>query len=118
MDIAFPFYINREGLIAGAVYEDHIRQMIELVLFTAPGERVNRPDFGCGVDRLVFEAASQELVTATQALVQSELQRWLGDLIQVEGVSVALENSTLLITIRYIIIQTNQRRVDQFKQLI
>jgi phage baseplate assembly protein W len=118
MDISFPFYINREGLIAGATYEDHIRQMIELVLFTSPGERVNRPDFGCGVDRLVFEAASQGLVTATQALVQSELQRWLGDLISVEAATVVLEDSALLITIRYVVIQTNQRRVDRFKQLM
>jgi phage baseplate assembly protein W len=116
MEIAFPFYINREGLIAGAAYDEHIRQMIELVLFTAPGERVNRPDFGCGIDRLVFEATSEGLVTAAQAMVQSELQRWLGDLIQVEAVNVVLEDSTLLVTIRYMIIRDNQPRVDQFKQ--
>ena len=66
--------------------DDHIRDLIEQVLFTAPGERVNRPNFGSGLLQLVFAPNSDELAAATQFLVQGALQQWLGDLIQVEGV--------------------------------
>ena len=118
MDIAFPFYINQQGLIADITYDDHIYQMIEQLIFTSPGERVNRPGFGCGLDRLVFAAGGDEMVTVTQSMVQGELQKWLGDLIRVEAVQVKMEESTLLVTIRYIVLRSNQRREDQFKWAI
>lgn len=118
MEIAFPFYINKQGLVAGATYDDHIYQMIEQLIFTAPGERVNRPDFGCGLDRLVFAAGGDEMVTVTQSLVLGELQKWLGDVIRVEAVQVQMEESTLLVTIRYIVLNSGQRREDLFKQAI
>ena len=62
--------------------------MIEQVLFTNPGERVNRPDFGCGLQRMVFMPNSQPLAAATQVLVKSALQKWLEKEIQVEKVDV------------------------------
>jgi len=103
-------------LIAGTGYNNHIYQMIEQLIFTAPGERVNRPNFGCGLDRLVFTAGSDEMVTVTQSLVLGELQKWLGDLIRVETVQVRMEESTLSINIRYIVLKSGQRREDLFKQ--
>lgn len=115
MEIAFPFLINREGLIASTGYDQHIYEMIEQLIFTAQGERVNRPNFGCGLDRLVFGAVGNEVVTATQSLVQSELQQWLGDLIRVESVTVDMEESTLKVTIRYVVIRSGDRRVDEFR---
>ena len=85
MQINYPWQTDRRGRTAQADSDDaHIRQLIEQVLFTAPGERVNRPSFGSGLMQLVFAPNSPELATATKFLVQGALQQWLGDLIQVE----------------------------------
>jgi len=115
LEVAFPFYVDSQGLIAGATYDLHVRQMIKQLIFTSTGERVNRPDFGCGLDRLVFAAAGDEMITVTQSMVQSELQRWLGDIIRVIAVDVQLRESTLTVTIDFQILQTGQVRKEVFK---
>lgn len=114
MDFSFPYHLHGYGREAHARYEDHVRQMIEQLLFTAPGERVNRPDFGCGLLQMVFGTLSDVMDAATQALVQSSLQRWLGEVIQVEGVQVVSRDSTLQVTVQYVLRQTQQRQVAQF----
>src|SRR5438552_9556382 len=106
MNIEFPFHFNGRGRTADADTDAHIRDLIEQVLFTAPGERVNRPSFGCGLLRLVFAPNSDELATATQLLVQGSLQQWLGDLIQVDDVQVEHVDATLAVTVRYIVRRT------------
>lgn len=116
MEIAYPFRIDGCGRVAAAGEEEHVRQMIEQLLFTAPGERVNRPDFGTGVMQLVFAPNSQELATATEFTIQGALQQWLGDRIQVEAVQVESEESTLRITVQYILRRTQQRSVAQFSR--
>jgi phage baseplate assembly protein W len=88
--------------------------MIEQVLFTAPGERVNRPDFGCGLQRLVFAPNSDELAAASQFLVQGALQQWLGDLIELNDVEVLSEDARLYINIQYTERRTQQQRTVQF----
>jgi hypothetical protein len=114
MQIDYPFRIDGRGRTAGTDHEDHIHDLIEQVLFTAPGERVNRPDFGSGLMQLVFASISDELATATQFLVQGALQQWLGDLIQVEAVEVESEEATLEVTVQYIVRRNQQRQVAQF----
>lgn len=94
----------------------HIRDMIEQVLFTAAGERVNRPDFGGGVLQLVFQPNGDELTATTQFLVQGGLQQWLGDLIEVNDVQVQHQDSTLLITVVYTLRRTQEQRVVQFSR--
>ncbi len=116
MQIAYPFRIDGRGRVADADYEEHIRQLIEQVLFTSQGERVNRPDFGSGLMQLVFAPNSTELGTATQFLVQGALQQWLGDLIQVEAVEVESQDSTLQITVQYIMQRNQQRQVVEFSR--
>lgn len=101
MHIAFPYRIDERGLTAGATHAEHIRHLIEQLLFTSPGERVNRPEFGTGLMQLVFGPNSDELATATQFLVQGSLQRWLGDFIQIEAVDVESEDSLLKIAVQY-----------------
>ena len=118
MEIAYPFRIDGRGRVAAASEEEHVRQMIEQLLFTAPGERVNRPDFGTGVMQLVFAPNSQELATATEFTIQGALQQWLGDRIQVEAVQVESEESTLRITVQYILRRTRQRSVAQFSRQV
>ena len=114
--IAFPFRMGRGGRTAGADYDNHIRQMIEQVLFTNPGERVNRPEFGSGLSQLVFAPNSQELAAATEYLVQGALQQWLAELIQIEAVGVQSDESTLKITVQYRVLRTQERREAQFSQ--
>ena len=114
MNLDFPYRFDSRGRTADTRDEDHIRDLIEQVLFTAPGERVNRPDFGSGLQRLVFAPNSDELAAATQFLVQGSLQQWLGDLIEVNEVDVQNEDSTLRITVQYIIRRTQQQQTAQF----
>lgn len=109
MNIDYPFHFDGRGRTASTSYEDHIRDLIEQVLFTNPGERVNRPAFGTGVMQLVFAPNSGELAATTQFLVQGALQQWLGDLIQVDAVQVESQDATLRITIQYLIRRTQQR---------
>ena len=116
MNIDYPFHFDGTGRTAAADDDDHIRDLIEQLLFTNPGERVNRPDFGSGLMRLVFAPNSDELAAATQFLVQGALQQWLGDLIQVDGVQVETEDSTLNVTIQYTVRRTQQQQVAQFNR--
>lgn len=114
MQIDYPFHTDSRGRTAGTDPDPHIRDLIEQVLFTAPGERVNRPTFGTGLMQLVFAPNSAELATATQFLVQGALQQWLGELIQVEAVQVESQDSTLRVLVRYIVRRTQQRQTAQF----
>ena len=98
----YPFRIDSHGRAARADEDDHIRDLIEQVLFTNPGERVNLPDFGCGLKQLVFAPNSDVLATATQFTITHSLQKWLGDLITVQSVDVRVEEATLRIEIMYI----------------
>jgi phage baseplate assembly protein W len=116
MDIDYPFHFDKRGRTAETDYSDHIRDMIEQVLFTNPGERVNRPTFGCGLMQLVFAPNSMELAGATQFTVQAALQQWLGDLIEVEAVEVSSEDSTLRVQVRYVIRQSQEPQVAQFEK--
>ena len=97
----FPFHVDGRGRSAETAEDDHIRDMIYQVLFTNPGERVNRADFGCGIKQLVFMPSSDALATATQFLVQGSLQRWLDSVIQVESVEVEAVESELRVTVIY-----------------
>jgi uncharacterized protein len=97
----YPFSIAGDGRATLTLSDDHVRDMIEQVLFTAPGERVMLPDFGCGLLTLVFEPNSELLAAATELLVRASLQRWLGDVIDVRTVSVGNDDSTLVIVVQY-----------------
>jgi phage baseplate assembly protein W len=116
INVAYPYLFSSHGRTATADYESHIRDLIEQVLFTSPGERVNRPTFGSGLLQLVFAPNSVELAGTTQFLVQSSLQEWLGDLIQVTDVEVESIEERLNVTVNYLIRKTQQERVDQFSQ--
>jgi phage baseplate assembly protein W len=118
MEIAYPFRIDGRGRTADAGRDEHIRQMIEQVLFTSPGERVNRPTFGTGLQQLVFAPNSAEIATATEFVVQAALQEWLGAVIQVEAVKVESREATLEITVQYLVRRTQQRQVAQFSREI
>jgi phage baseplate assembly protein W len=118
MQIDYPYHIARKGRTADTDTDDHIRDMIEQVLFTVPGERVNRPTFGCALLQMVFGPNSPEIATATQFVVQSSLQQWLGDLIQVTKVDVQSEDSTLSVKVVYTVRRTLQQQQAQFQRQV
>src|SRR5882724_2575992 len=108
----YPFHLDGRGRAAETDEDDHIRDMIHQVLFTRPGERVNRPDFGCGLLDLVFAGNSDVLATATQFLVQGSLKRWLGDVIDVLDVAVEDQDASLTVTVVYVRRDTGERFED------
>lgn len=116
MEIDHPLKLDGHGLTALTTTENHVRDMIEQVLFTAPGERVNRPTFGSGILQLIFAPNSEEIVATTQFLVQGSLQQWLGHLIQVDSVLVEGDDSTIYITVAYTLLRNRQRYVAQLSK--
>jgi phage baseplate assembly protein W len=118
MNIDFPFRIDGRGRTASTDDGDHIRDMIEQLLFTNPGERVNRPDFGSGLLQMVFQPNSVELAAALQFTLQAALQQTLGDRIQLQGVKVQSADSTLQVTVQYAIRGEQQIQTAQFSREI
>jgi len=114
IDLAFPFAIDGRGRTAGTDYAAHVRDMIEQLLFTAPGERVMRPDFGCGLLGLTFEPNSPELAATLQISIQAQLQHWLGDVITAVALDVASEDDMLRITISYVVRATGAQATETF----
>jgi len=116
MDIQFPFQFNHKGRTADSDDNRHIRDMIEQVLFTSPGERVNRPTFGSGLMQLVFRPNSDELSATVQFLVQGALVQWLGHLIDINEVAVENREAMLMVAVSYTIRRTQQNSVAVFNK--
>jgi len=112
--LAFPYAFDASGHTAQSDPLAHIGEMIEQILFTSPGERVNRPTFGSGTAQLVFAPNSDVLAAAQQQAVQAGLQQWLSDLIRVQSVDVTAEDATLRVTVIYTVIESQQQLTQQF----
>lgn len=114
--IDFPFQFDSRGQTAVAAHNHHIRDMIEQFLFTNPSERVNRPDFGSGLLHMIFAPTSPEIATALEHTIQAGLQQWLGDLIEVRQLNVSSEDSTVRVTIVYLVRQTGEVVTGEFER--
>ena len=114
MNIDFPFHFDARGRTAATDDADHVRDMIEQLLFTNPGERVNRPDFGSGLLQMVFAPNSPELAAALQFTVQAALQRWLSDVMDVNQLEVTSTDSTLRVDLAYTLRTSGETRRDTF----
>ncbi|MFI2211445.1 GPW/gp25 family protein [Streptomyces sp. NPDC020141] len=114
-DIAFPFRVDARGRTAHADHDAHVRDLIEQLLFTGPGERVARPDFGCGLLDLVFTPAGPELASALELSVHASLQRWLGELIEVEDLNVVSGENAVRVRLCYTVRATGSRRDEVFE---
>lgn len=110
----FPFDFDGSGRTALTAPDDHVRDMIYQLLFTNPGERVDLPDFGCGLLQMVFRPNSEALAAASQLLIQGALQQWLGDVIAVQKLSVSNDDANLLINLVYVRRDTGQQVPVQF----
>jgi phage baseplate assembly protein W len=115
MNIDFPFHFDSRGRTAVTNDDDHIRDMIEQFLFTNPGERVNRPDFGSGLLHMVFAPNSPEVAAALHHIIRAGLQRWLEDLVEIQNLEVVSEASTLRVALVYIVRRTGETRQEIFE---
>ena len=118
MQVDYPFQPDTRGRTATTNDADHVRDLIEQVLFTSPGERVNRPTFGSGLLQLVFAPNSGALAAATQMSVQAALQQWLGDVIEVQAVEVTNTDATLHVLVQYVSRQDRQSHTAEFSRPI
>jgi phage baseplate assembly protein W len=118
VDIDFPYHYDSRGRTASTDRDDHVRDMIEQLIFTNPGERVNRPDFGSGLLQLIFAPNSPELAATVQFTLQAALQRWLGDVIEVRDLSVAAQDSSLTIDLKYLVRDSGQEQSATFTRTV
>jgi phage baseplate assembly protein W len=113
--VAFPLHIDGSGSAARVTSAGvATEQLIEELLFTALGERLNRPNLGCGLLELVFQPASDELRAATQFQVAAELQKWLGDLIRVISVTTETRGAELTTNVTYALLADGAARTAVF----
>lgn len=116
-DIAVPLHFDDRGRTAASPdLATHVRDMIELLLFTSPGERVNRPDFGSGLLQVVFAPASPELAATVEYTTHGALQRWLADVIEVHELRVEVIGNLLRVEVEYSVLRTGDRRRDVFER--
>ena len=114
MNIDYPYHFDTRWRTADTGDEDHVRDMIEQLLFTNPGERVNRPDFGSGLLQQVFAPNSTGLAAALQYTVQAALQHWLGDVIDVSKLEITSDDSTLKVDLTYSLRATGVTQTGSF----
>ena len=114
--VDYPYGFDGTGRTATTPEEDHLRDLIEQVLYTSPGERVNRPTFGSGLLALIFEPNADALVAAVRANVEAALQRWLSDLIEVEAVHIRTIDSVLEISVQFVARSSRERRFERFRR--
>lgn len=114
MNVSYPLHFKPWHRIATQDDDPHVRDMIEQLLFTVPGERVNRPDFGCGLRQYVFALNGPQIEVALQVVVRGSLQRWLGDVLAVQALEVISEEATLRVVLDYVVLATGLARRDVF----
>ncbi len=114
MNIDFPYHLDGRGRTAEAPVQNYVTQLIEQVLFTSPGERVNLPDFGSGLLQLPFAPNSVEMAAATQFTVQAALQKWLANYVKVQSVVASAQEAILTVTVTYSLLNTDVTQVQTF----
>jgi hypothetical protein len=114
--MTFPFQANDRGVAATSPRAQVIRQQLEQLLMTIPGERVNRPDFGCGIQRLVFSGASPETAAGAEYVIATSISRFLRDIVQLDAVQVTVDGTTLFVDILYTTVDTGEELVASFAQ--
>jgi phage baseplate assembly protein W len=112
VSIRFPVAINAalREVSQEPDYGRYIEQLMKQVLLTSPGERINRPDFGCGLRQMIFAPLADVTETLTKITVLESLERWLGDLIAVDNVGVKATDESLMVSITYRILARQERR--------
>jgi phage baseplate assembly protein W len=110
--VRYPFGVDAGAgrLAQEPDYAQHVEQMIKQVLLTAPGERINRPDFGCGLRQMVFAPNSDAAAQLLRVMVQQAVERWLDSVITVDTVDVLATNEVLQVRLVYVLKARGDRR--------
>ena len=116
MQIDYPWSYDARGRTAETSYDEHVRDMLELLIFSDPGERVNRPGYGCGLRQLVFATNSPELAAALQFTMQAAIQRELGSVLALEALEVSSEESALRVLVEYVVLRSGVRETALFER--
>jgi uncharacterized protein len=106
IEIAFPYGLDDRGRTATATYDDHVAQMLVLLLLTQPGERLNLPTFGCGLLDQVFAPNSPEIAAALNVTIAAAISLWLRDVLSVTSLAVTAQGSQLIVNIGYTVLAT------------
>jgi uncharacterized protein len=106
IEVAFPYGLDDRGRTATATYNDHVEQMLLLLLFTRPGERVNLPTFGCGLLDHLFAPNSPEIAAALNVTIAAAISLWLPDVLRVTSLDVTAQGSQLNVNIGYTVLAT------------
>jgi phage baseplate assembly protein W len=114
MNLNFPYQFDGRGRTQQPSVQDYVTQLVEQVLFTSPGERVNMPDFGSGLLQLAFAPNSVQMAAATQFSVQAALQKWLSGYVTVQSVVASAEEAVLTVTVTYSPLNTDVTQVQTF----
>ncbi|MEM6468161.1 MAG: GPW/gp25 family protein [Planctomycetota bacterium] len=112
MNIDFPFHFDRQGRTADCDDSDHVRDMLTQLLKTSPGERVNRPDFGSGLGHYCFETNRLEQAAGMQISIAADLQRHLGEPLEVQDLNVEAVDASLRVAIDYALRVTGESRQE------
>src|SRR5215472_13460654 len=113
MNVNFPYQFDGRGRTQDP-QQDYVRQLVEQVLFTSPGERVNLPDFGSGLLQLPFTPNSMEMAAATQFAVQAALQKWLSNYVKVQSVTATAQDEKLIVVVTYSMLNSDVTQVQTF----
>jgi phage baseplate assembly protein W len=113
MNVNFPYQFDGRGRTLDPL-NNYVAQLVEQVLFTSPGERVNMPDFGSGLLQLPFAPTSMEMAAATQFAVQGALQKWLSGYVKIQSVVASVEDAVLTVTVTYSLLTTDVTQVQTF----
>src|ERR1700722_5528380 len=114
MNVNFPYQFDGRGRTKEAAQSEYVRQLVEQVLFTSPGERVNLPDFGSGLLQLPFAPNSLEMAAATQFTVQAAVQKWLSNYVRVQSLPPDIEEAKLTVTVIYSPLNTDVTEIQTF----
>ncbi|HEX3717791.1 MAG TPA: GPW/gp25 family protein [Verrucomicrobiae bacterium] len=106
MNVNVPYQFDGRGRTADPL-NNYVLQLVEQVLFTSPGERVNMPDFGSGLLQLPFAPNSQEMAAATQFAVQGALQKWLSGYVRIQSVTASAQDAVLTVTVAYNLVSSD-----------
>ena len=118
MNVDFPYHFDESGRTATAGDDEHVRDMLEQLLFTSPGERLNRPDFGSGLLQMIFAPNSPELAAALQFTTRAAIQRWLADVLDLQALEVESQESTLRVAVRYVVRRSGEARTETFTRSV
>lgn len=118
MNVDFPLHFDTLGRTATCDTAQHVREMLEQLLFTGPGERVNRPEFGSGLLQLVFAPNSVSVAAALQFTTRAAIEQWLGDVLDLQAIEVTADGEVLRISIRYALRRTGEVHGETFERTI